>query len=139
MTQAEENFYLSAFNNFWDNRIIIKDVTVPLHNKPVCLFLLYLPSLLEGLTTISHWNNGSHPITKVKQYSAWSVLRWVTTWECGVLWAWVCAGGVMDSRLEWEIGELSSNSSQVPYIYLSTNTLGKGMNLHVLPLQLWVK
>ena len=34
-------------------------------------------------------NTGSRPISEVKQRRAWIVLRWVTTWELQVLWAFL--------------------------------------------------
>lgn len=39
-----------------------------------------------------------------------------------------CISGVMDGISEWEIGKLSSDSSQVYYIHVNANTLWKGIN-----------
>lgn len=43
-----------------------------------------------------------------------------------------CAGGAIDSGLEWEIGKPSSNSIWVPYIHMH-KYLGKGMNTSLPP------
>lgn len=45
-----------------------------------------------------------------------------------------CAGSVMVSGLEREIGDASSNSGWVHYIHVYRNTLGKSMNPYVKPL-----
>lgn len=45
-----------------------------------------------------------------------------------ILHFWGCMDGVMNCNSEWEIQEPSLNPSQVHYIQLHKNSLGKGMD-----------
>lgn len=87
--------------------------------------------------TLSSWNTSlvqSPNFSNVErgQYLDEWLLRNIMFWKLG------CVGGVMNNSLEWEMGDLSSNSSRVGYIHVSANNIGKHMNPPLVP-QVWVK
>lgn len=86
-----------------------------------------VPARKWGVIAVTHWNTGSHMISEVKQYWAWSVPRWVmlVNTKC-------CKSGCESSPMAngsvWEFGEPSLISSHLCYLHLYVNMLGRGMN-----------